>query len=161
MNGRENKDPIQVPNKKEVISKKIKKSTAEGSAPLNSQEYFFSGNLGRRTGGDLEVKSVQKKNKISTKFKDYLKVIPDWFDDGSQDLDQLDKEIASRHEKHVKEMKRVEERIEAIKGEEVERKKRFKENEKLRNRLQTELTEKEIQRMLKENSEYLKRNFIW
>ena len=53
-------------------------------------------------------------------------------------------------------MKRVEERIEAIKGEEVERKKRFKENEKLRNRLQTELTEKEIQRMLKENSEYLR-----
>ena len=71
-------------------------------------------------------------------------------------MDQLDKEIANRQEKFDKEMKQVEENIEAIKRDKVERKKRFNQNGKLRNRLRTALTEKEIQRRFADNSEYLR-----
>ena len=51
-------------------------------------------------------------------------------------------------------MKQIEEDIEAIKREKKMRGKRFNQNEKLRNRLRTALTEKEIQRRF--NSEYLR-----
>ena len=110
-------DSIQVPTKKEVSSKKMKK--AKGSIPPNSREYFFSDNM----GGGVSAEQILKM------------VIPDWFDDGSQYSDQLDKEIANRLEKFVKEMKKVEENIAATKREKVEHRKRFNQNVKLRNRL--------------------------
>ena len=145
-----------MPNKKEVSSKKMKKATAEGSVPPNSREYFFSDNLGGGVSAEQGLGSVDKNAKVSSKFEDALKIIPDWFDDGSQYLDQLDKEIANREEKHAKEMKQGKENIEAMKKEKLERKKRFNQNEKLRNRLRTALKEKEIQRRFADNSEYLR-----
>ena len=143
-----------MPTKKEVSSKKKKKASAEGSVHPNSREYFFSDNLGGGGSAEKGLESVDKNAKVSSTFEDALKIIPDWFDDGSQYLDQLDMEIANRQEKHEKEMKQIEEDIEAIKREKKMREKRFNQNEKLRNRLRTALTEKEIQRRF--NSEYLR-----
>ena len=79
-----------MPTKKEVSSKKKKKASAEGSVHPNSREYFFSDNLGGGGSAEKGLESVDKNAKVSSTFEDALKIIPDWFDDGSQYLDQLD-----------------------------------------------------------------------
>ena len=112
--------------------------------------------MGGRTEGNQKLGSVERKNELYPEFEDPLKVIPDWFDDGSEYLDQLDKEIASRQKQHAEEMKKVKESIEAIKRKDVERQKRYKQNEQLRAALRAKLTEEEIKRMFAENLEYLR-----
>lgn len=112
--------------------------------------------MGGRTEGNQELGSVKRKNKFYPEFEDSLKVIPDRFDDGSEYLDQLDKEIASSQKQHAEEMEKLKESIEAIKRKDVERQKRYKQNEQLKAVLRAELTEEEIKRMFTENLEYLR-----
>jgi len=74
-------------------------------------------------------------------------------------LDELDKQIADRQKAHEKEMDKLDRDIEAEKRKRIEKKARMKENAKRRNLLETQLTEKKLREMFKQNLDYLQN--IW
>jgi len=79
---------------------------------------------------------------------DDLLKLPERPDDGSKTqeeiLDELDVEIAKRHKRHELDSARVDKQIEEERKKKEERKARCKENAKLRNRLERELTEDKV-----------------
>ena len=70
-------------------------------------------------------------------------------------LDEFDKEIAERKEKHERESAKVQADIAAEKLRQAERRKRLAENAKLRDRLEIEITEEELRKLFAKNRVYL------
>ena len=70
-------------------------------------------------------------------------------------LDELDKEIAERKEKHERESAKVQADIAAEKLRQEERRKRLADNAKLRDRLEVEITEEELRKLFANNRVYL------
>ena len=94
---------------------------------------------------------------------DDLLKLPERPDDGSKTkeeiLDELDVEIAKKHERHELDRAKVDRQIEEERKKKEERKARCKENAKLRNRLEKELTEEKVRSMFRANIPHLKA--IW
>ena len=94
---------------------------------------------------------------------DDLLKLPERPDDGSKTkeeiLDELDVEIAKKHERHELDRAKVDRQIEEERKKKEERKARCKDNAKLRNRLEKELTEEKVRSMFRANIPHLKA--IW
>jgi len=94
---------------------------------------------------------------------DDLLKLPERPDDGSKTteeiLDELDNEIAERHKRHELDRAKVDQQIEEERRKKEERKARFRENAKLRNRLERELTEEKVRGTFRAIIPYLKA--IW
>ena len=94
---------------------------------------------------------------------DDLLKLPERPDDGSKTteeiLDELDNEIAERHKRHELDRAKVDQQIEEERRKKEERKARFRENAKLRNRLERELTEEKVRGTFRAIVPYLKA--IW
>ena len=69
-------------------------------------------------------------------------------------LDELDKLIAERKEKHERESAKVQADIAAERLRQEERRKRLAENAKLRDRLEREITEEQLRKLFDSNREY-------
>ena len=94
---------------------------------------------------------------------DDLLKLPERPDDGSKTteeiLDELDIEIAERNKRHELDRAKVNHQIEEDRREKEERRARFRENAKLRNRLERELTEEKVRGTFRASIPYLKA--IW
>jgi hypothetical protein len=91
---------------------------------------------------------------------DELLRLPERPEDGGKTkeeiLDEMDAEIAARQNKHEEEMAKVDLEIEGERRKTEERRVRLRENALLRNRLESELTEKKLRALFKENLEHLR-----
>ena len=124
-----------------------------------------------------EVGASQKKVKVSKKKKNYesdevadytpsideLLKLPDRPGDVGKTMDEvlddLDKEIADRKQKHEEEMAKIDTNVAAEKKRQEDRRERMKENALLRNRLEVEISESVLRKMFKKNMEYFEK--IW
>ena len=107
-------------------------------------------------GGDVDP------DHFTPSIDDLLK-LPERPYDGSKTtkeiLDELDIEIAERNKRHELDRAKVNHQIEEDRREKEERRARFRENAKLRNRLERELTEEKVRGTFRASIPYLKA--IW
>ena len=126
------------------------------------------------SGSELEITPKKKKKRISRiseeKFEekpdnfpsiDELLRLPEGTEDGGKSLnevlDEVDKNIAERQRKHEDIMSKIDIDIAAEKKRQDERVERMKQNAVFRDRLQAELTEPLLRKIIGENMDYVKR----
>jgi hypothetical protein len=111
------------------------------------------------TSKEKECKELEETCDYTPSIDELLK-LPDRPEDGGKTmdeaLDELDIQIAERKKKHEEEMAMIDMDIAAENQRQEERKERMKNNAKLRDRLEVEITESVLRKMFKDNLDYLK-----
>merc|ERR1719187_390162 len=108
---------------------------------------------------DSEEESDDDDYKVNEQFLDDLLRLPERPADGGKTMDEIlddmDKEIAEKQRLHEEEMEVLDKDIEEGQRKRLERNERKKRNSKLRNMLETELTEEKLRKMFQDNLQYL------
>jgi len=144
----ESSQQLTPPEKKSKLRKPNKKKANKGNGQNKIDSYFDKNG---KAEAELEADYMPS---IDELLKEPEKV----GDDGKtmdEILDEFDKEIAERKEKHERDSAKVEADIAAEKLRQEERRKRLAENAKLRDRLEIEMTEEELRKLFAKNRVYL------